>query len=331
MVTMQEVADAANVSIATVSRVLSNKPNVRPEVRERVLKVVDDLGYRTNRTARRLRTQTSGVIGLLVSDIRNPFFTDIARAIEDIAHQNDMNVFLCNTDENPEKEALYLNTLLDENVDGIILSPTPSDAEHFTSIIDNPTPIVMIDRRIDGISADYVLSDNIESAYVLTKHLIEQGCQRINALIGLSKSTTGRERMAGYTQSMEIHGQTPLAAFVSPYEADAEAQVSAWLASDDPPDAIITGNLRLTIGTLTALQQQGLGVPDDILLAGFDETVWMQHIGKGITVISQPTYEMGRTAAELLLQRLKDTTDRPAREVILKGQLIVRGSTTRDV
>ena len=326
MVTMQEVADAAEVSIATVSRVLRDQPNVRPEVRAHVLKVVEELGYRMNRTARRLRTQTSGVIGLLVSDIRNPFFTDIARAIEDVAHQNDLSVFLCNTDEDPEKEVQYLNTLIDEGVDGIILSPTPSQAKHFQMIMEHPTPIVFIDRSIDGLDADTVLSDNFSSAYTITSHLIEHGCQRIGAVIGMSESTTGRERMAGYKSCLEENKQVPLSAFVLPHEENAEKIVTDWLQSNSPPDAILTGNSRLTIGALNAIKQRGLSIPDDILLAGFDETVWMQHIGNGITVVSQPTYEMGRNAAELLLQRLKDH-DRPAREVILKGKLIERGST----
>lgn len=326
MVSMKEVAEHAGVSIATVSRVLTDKPNVREEVREHVLRVVDELGYRRNRVASSLRTQKSGVIGLLVSDIQNPFFTAIARAIEDVAHQHGMSVFLCNTDENPEKEEHYLNTLLDENVAGIILSPTPSLAQHFQFLFKNNTPIVMIDRKIDDVEADYVLSDNVQSAYNLTHHLVERGCQNIGAVIGMRESTTGRERLQGYIQCLNECGLDPLTKFVYPREEAGEQAVREWLASNNRPDAILTGNIRLTIGALNAIKQAGLSIPNDILLAGFDETIWMQHIGVGVTVISQPTYEMGRSAAELLFQRIADPK-RPAREVILKGELIIRGST----
>ncbi len=328
MVSMKDVAEYAEVSVATVSRVLADKPNVRPEVREHVLKVVKELGYRRNRVASSLRTQKSGLIGLIVSDIRNPFFTAIARAIEDIAHQQGLSVFFCNTDENPEKEEHYLNTLLSENVAGIILSPTPDPTGDSKSLIESNIPIVMIDRRVEGISTDCVLSDNIETAYELTQHIIEQGAKRIGAVIGMSESTTGRERMRGYAQAMSDAQLEIMSEFVEPKEQAAELLVSAWFESDNPPDAILTGNSRLTIGALNAIKQSGHKIPDDLLLAGFDETVWMQHVGPGITVISQPIYEMGRSAAELLLQRIEDS-ERPVREMSLKGELIIRGSTLR--
>lgn len=326
MASIKDVAQKAGVSIATVSRALGNKPNVRPEVRLKVLNAAEELGYRPNRVASSLRTQTSEVIGLLVSDIRNPFFTDIARAIEDVAHQNDMSVFLCNTDEDPEKEILYLNTLRAERVAGIILSPTPNKAEQLKFILDDGIPIVAIDRRLKDADLDCVLSDNIEAARIITNHLIDRGYRRIGALIGLSTITTGHERMQGYQQSMKAHGLDTLSEFVMPMEKDAEEVVGRWLTSSNPPDAILSGNSRMTTGALNVIKQVGLVVPDDIAVAGFDETVWMQHVGPGITVISQPTYEMGRTAAELLLQRLEQP-NRSTREVILKGALIQRGST----
>jgi LacI family transcriptional regulator, fructose operon transcriptional repressor len=326
LASIKDVAREAGVSIATVSRALSNKRNVRPELRSKILQVAEALSYQPNRVASSLRTQTSGVIGLLVSDIRNPFFTDIARAIEDVAHQNKMSLFLCNTDEDPQKELHYLNTLLAERVAGIILSPTPNNAEQIKFILDDGIPVVTIDRRLKDAKVDCVLSDNIDTARMITNHLIERGYRRIGALIGLSAITTGHERMQGYQQSMEAHGLDILAEFIMPMEQDAEAVVNRWLTSDNPPDAIFAGNNRMTAGAINAIKQAGLSVPDDIAVAGFDETVWMPHIGPGITVISQPTYEMGRTAMDLLLQRLSQP-HRPTREIILRGALIERGST----
>lgn len=326
MVSMKEVAEQADVSVATVSRVLANKPHVRQEVREHVLRVVETLGYRRNRIASSLRSQTSGVIGLLVSDIRNPFFTDIARAIEDVAQQQNMSVFLCNTDESPEKELRYLNTLLDERVAGIILSPTPSKAQHFQFLLEHQTPVVMIDRRVENLAADYVLSDNAEAAYALTTHLLARGSKRIGAIMAVAQSTTGRERMTGYQRAMDEHKLVTLSEFVLPHEDAAADVVVRWLSAASPPDAIITGNIRLTVGALNAIKAHGVSIPEDVRLAGFDETVWMQHLGPGITVVSQPTYEMGRSAAELLIQRIQDNTRSP-REVILKGELILRDSS----
>ncbi|MEM7118357.1 MAG: LacI family DNA-binding transcriptional regulator [Chloroflexota bacterium] len=331
MTSIKDVAREAGVSSATVSRVLSNKPHVRHEVRQRVLSAVDALGYRRNRTASSLRKQTSQMIGLLVSDIRNPFFTAVARAIEDAAQDNGMGVFLCNTDEDKEKERHYLNMLLDENVAGIIVSPAQEKIEGFTAVLEQNIPLVTIDRRVEGAHIDCVLSDNIRSTQKVVNHLIEEGYQRIGAVIGLKDSTTGRERMEGYQLALLNNGlqfDPALTFYVNPREQQGYESVKALLNLPQPPDAILTGNSRLTIGALQAIKEAELSIPHDIALAGFDETNWMPHLGPGITVISQPTYEMGRTAAELLLLRIAEPK-RPSREVVLKGQLITRGSTSR--
>lgn len=327
MTTIRDVAAHAGLSVATVSRVLSGKGSVRPETRKAVLDAVAALDYRPNRIASNLRKKQVNIVGLIVSDIRNPFFTAIARAVEDVLSQEHLGVFLCNTDEDPEKEAHYFNTLLDERVAGIILTPTPSNHIHFKSILDDSVPLVFIDRRVEGVDADYVLSDNELSAQMLTNHVIQQGYTNIGAIIGLEASTTGRERMLGYIKSMEKHDLTPHATYIAPNEVEGEAVVRRWIDQGSLPEAIITGNSRITLGVLNALQSFRLRIPEDVALAGFDETLWAPHVGKGLTVISQPTYEMGWTAAELILQRLNNA-DRLTREVILKGHLIVRGSTS---
>lgn len=329
MPSMKDVAIYAGVSVATVSRVLADKPHVRPEIRAAVLSAVAALNYRPNRVASNLRKQSSAVIGLLVTDIRNPFFTAIARAIEDVAISRGMSVFLCNTDENPDKEHLYLNTLLEENVAGMILAPAQESLEPYDFLMESGTPVVTIDRRIEGARLDCVLSDNTQSAYELTKHLIERGYTRIAAVIGLKGSTTGRERMQGYRAALSEYSipfNPNTAVYAPPRESEGEVIIRQFLDSRQRPDALLTGNSRLTLGALNAIRTAGLTFPHDLALAGFDETAWMSHVGAGVTVISQPTYEMGQTAAELLFQRM-ETPGRPTREVILKGTLIERGST----
>jgi LacI family transcriptional regulator, fructose operon transcriptional repressor len=329
MPSIKDVAAKANVSVATVSRVFSNGPHVRAEVREHVLKVADELGYRPNRIARSLRKLTSHVIGVMVSDVRNPFFVEVARAIEDVANSQGVSVFLCNTDENPEKEQTYLRTLLDEMVAGIILVPTQEKVQNFGVLLERTTPIVTIDRRIEGATVDSVLSDNVHSAYQLTSHLIKQGYKRIGAVIGLEHSTTGRERLRGFKLALEEHGlefDPEFVSYVSPTEDGSEPVVDQWLESPNRPQAIFSGNGLITMGVINAAYKAGVSIPQGIALAGFDDAIWMRHVGGGITVISQPVYEMGRTAAELLFQRQADPTRAP-REVVLKGKLIERGST----
>lgn len=329
MPSIKDVAEQAGVSVATVSRVFSNRPHVRAEVRENVLAVAAQLGYRPSRIARNLRNQSTHIIGLLVSDVRNPFFVEIARAIEDVANSHQMSVFLCNTDENPEKEQTYLHTLLDELVAGIILVPTQEKVEKFRFLLESGIPIVTIDRGIEGAAVDSVTSDNLQSAYQLTSHLIDRGHKQIGAVIGLENSTTGRERLQGFKLALADHGLTvnpDLIQCIDPTEKASEPIVSRWLTSATPPSAILSGNSLITMGVINAIHKAGLSIPEQIALAGFDDTIWMPHIGHGITVISQPVYEMGRSAAELLFQRMAEPSRAP-REIMLKGKLIVRGST----
>ncbi len=183
MVSIKDVAIAAGVSTATVSRVLADKPYVRGEVRDHVLAVVKELNYRPNRVARSLRAQKSNILGLIVSDIQNPFFTLISRAVEDAAYAQGMSIFLCNTDEDPGKEAMYLKLMRDERVSGIILSPTQKTSNNFIEITNSHLPVVVIDRRVHNVDIDSVLIDNVQSAYKIIDHLIGHGYQRIGATV----------------------------------------------------------------------------------------------------------------------------------------------------
>ncbi len=327
MASIKDVAEAAGVSTATVSRVLSNGLHVRPEVRERVKAAVERLDYRPNLVARSLRSQQSTTIGLIVSDIRNPFFTSLSRAVEDTMYEQGFSVLLCNTDEQPEKEAIYLNLMRDTSIAGVIISPTRRTVASFTDS-NNPFPVVVVDRSIPNVDVDAVLLDNVDAAYRLTTHLIEQGYRRIGALC--SDMSTGLERQTGYEKALREHGLALRAEHVKYVPPKMEAGYAAALKMIDtaePSDALFTVNSLLAAGALQAIQERHLTIPDDIALVTFDETTWASLVQPAITLIAQPTYEIGQTAAELLLQRIADP-GRSTRQVILKGQLLVRGSST---
>jgi LacI family transcriptional regulator, fructose operon transcriptional repressor len=326
MVSIKEVAAAAGVSTATVSRVLSNGLHVRPEVRERVLATVERLGYRPNLVARSLRSQQSSTIGLIVSDISNPFFTAISRAVEDTAYEQGFSVLLCNTDENPEKEAIYLNLMHDTAVAGAIMSPTRKTVANFAES-NLPLPIVVVDRFISNGDVDTVLLDNVDAAYRLITHLIERGYSRIAALC--SEMSTGLERQVGYEKALRAHGLAPKSEYMKYVLPKSEAGYAATLKMLDvaePPDALFTINSLIAEGALQAIRERNLTIPDDIALVTFDDTTWASLVQPPLTLIAQPTYEIGKTAAELLIQRIADP-GRPTRQVILKGQLLVRGSS----
>ena len=325
MTSMKDVAKAAGVSTATVSRVLANNAPIRPETRERVMQAVATLNYRPNLIARSLRAQKSAKIGLVVSDIRNPFFTAIGRAVEDAAYEQGYSVLMCNTDENPEKEKMYLNILHDESVAGVIFSPThqfSASTENFQSGM----PFVIIDRTVKTDKADMVLLDNISAGYELASHLIENGYCKLAGLFG-NASTTGKDRQRGFQNALKEHDLNPIAVhFIEPRIKHGYAMTMELLAQAERPDAIFTSNSLLTAGAFQAIHDCGLAIPNEIALVGFDETTWGTLVAPPITLIAQPTEEIGLTATELLFQRINEPKRSP-KTVILKGKLLVRGSS----
>jgi LacI family fructose operon transcriptional repressor len=327
MVKIKDVADAAGVSTATVSRVLANKPHVRPEVKKRVMQVVKKLNYRPNRVAQSLRSNSSKIIALIVSDIENPFFQRVSRAVDDTAYEHGYSLMVSNTDENPAKEQSSLNLLRDENVAGIILSPTRQVLEGLAEMSTINVPMVIIDRHVKNLAADNVRIDNIQSAYDLASHLLTQGYRRIGGVFGAG-STTGRQRREGFMRALKDNNIKPTAdllKYTNPREEDGFNVAIKLLQMKNRPEAIFTSNSLLAAGVLMAIRQSRLAIPDEIALVSFDDPTWAKLVEPALTVIEQPTYEIGRTAAELLIKRIQDPT-RSHREVVLKTKLIVRQS-----
>lgn len=328
---IEDVARQAGVSTATVSRVLSGKPYVSDAVRQRVLDAIGELNYHPSRVARSLRVQRSSIIGLIISDIQNPFFTAIVRAVEDVAQQRGYSVILCNSDEDVEKELTYIQLMLAEQVSGMIVSPTASNNEVYRRLVERRVPVVAIDRRADDVPMDMVVGDNVSAAHQLVSHLIENGYRRIGAVLGIPEASTGAERYQGYQEALLEHG-LPLAPELvrsgMPRSQNGYELTLELLGQTLRPDAIFTGNNLLTIGALRAIHELGLRIPDDIAVAGFDELDWMFLVKPALTVVMQPTYEMGRQAAELLLARIDDP-ERPPQQVVLQPTIKVRESSRR--
>lgn len=326
MAKIKDVAEAANVSTATVSRVLSGKTKVSPAVEKRVNDAVRELGYRPNRVARNLRSSRSQIIGLIVSDIENVFFQQVSRAVEDAALELGYSVVLCNSDEDPAKEMMYLQLLSDENVAGIVLSPTRKATEDFSAINSLNIPMVVIDRRVSDYSVDNIVVDNVEAAYTAVSHLLAQGRRCIAGVFG-EGSSTGIERRDGYLRALQEHGlaDPSLIRFVKAKEEDGLGATKQLLQSCPNVDAVFTSNSLLAAGVLRAANESGLSVPGDVAVVSFDETRWARLIVPALTVVEQPTYEIGRTAAGLLVKRINDPA-RATREVVLSTRLIVRQS-----
>ncbi len=337
MASIVDVAAKAGVSVATVSRVLSNKPHVRPALRERVLAAVAQLDYQPSRVARSLRLQRSQVFGLIIGDIQNPFFTALARAVEDIAHSHEHAVFLCNTDEDADKEQLYVDLMEAEQVAGVIIAPTQEVNSPCRWLVESGIPVVAIDRRLHDLEVDTVLVDNVHSAREVVRHLIEQGHQRIAVIAGPPTTTTGRERLEGYVVAMQEAGRAIDPAYIRQGLHTEEVGMRltfALLDGPNPPDAIFAANNLLAAGALVALQLRHINVPNDLAIAAFGEVPWMRLVDPPMTVVRLPIYDMGAAAANLLIQRINlrgmSKIERPApQEVVLRGQLLIRKSSLR--
>ncbi|MCF8483291.1 MAG: LacI family transcriptional regulator [Rhodospirillum sp.] len=320
-VRIKDVAKVAGVSVATVSRALAGGP-VSESLRQRVEQAVRATGYRPDLSARRLRTRRSETIGLIVSDILNPFFTAVARGVEDAAYAAGMRVILCNTDENPDRESMYLRLMQEERVTGLILAPTLGMGR-----LTFDFPVVLIDRADPASGHDSVVIDNHRACTELVTHCHDQGYRRIGGLFG-NTSATGRQRAEAYRVCMDSLGLTPDVRFVAPTATMAESVVTDWLTGPNPPDAIVNSNGRLLMGSARAIRRLGVSMPDDLGLLGFDNDEWTELVDPGVTVYEQPVREIGRTAMALISERLKDSGT-TTRQVVLSGRCLIRGSTSR--
>ncbi|MEM5774053.1 MAG: LacI family DNA-binding transcriptional regulator [Anaerolineaceae bacterium] len=327
--TIKDVARKAGVSSATVSRALAGKPHVRADVLTRIQEAARELDYRPSRVARSLRVQQSSIIGLIISDILNPFFTALVRAVEDAASQNGYAVFLCNSDESVDKERMYLELMESEQVAGVLLSPTHELDGPARRLVQNGTPVVAFDRRLSDVPMDSVLVDNFQGAYQAVGHLIEQGHTRIAIAAAHPNRTTGRERLNGYRAAIADHHLPQPEEYVFtgvPNRMTGRAAAERFCRLPEKPTAVFCGNNLLTEGVMGYLKQTGCDIPGDFGLVSFDDMEWYAMCSPTITAVRQPVYEMGRLAARMLFERISGDQS-PAREIILKTELILRESS----
>ncbi len=327
-VTIKDIAKHAGVSTATVSYVINRTKYVSPELTDRVQKAIEHLSYQPNRIARSLRIQNTTTVGLIISDIQNTFFTSLVRAVEDVAYEHNHSIVLCNSDETVEKEELYIDLMLAEQVAGVIISPARETDNSIRKLIQANIPVVAVDRRIPDLNVDTVVIDNVNAAFELVSHLINDGHHRIGALVGPLDITTGRERYEGFIRAMGTHHLPVLPELVRiglPRESFGYQATKELLDLPEPPTALFLGNAYLALGALKAIHQQGLRIPEQISVVAFDEMEWTSLVKPGLTVVAQPTYELGKVAAGLLFERIGNN-GLPPREVVLEHTLIVRQS-----
>ena len=326
VVTMADVAGRAGVSTATVSRVLSGRASVAPEIRAKVTAAIEELSYRPNRLARNLRRQSAEMVGVVISDIENPHFSEMVHVAEEEAYRRGYRVLLCNTDESGEKQRSYLQMLADERPVGVIIAPCDSNGPEIGQLIDLGIPVVAFDRPVKDERADSVLADNFEAARTAVEHLVGTGVSHIGYVGIPTQIETGARRLAGYKAAMAARGLEARwvdggLRLATGYRA-AEKLVREW----PEMDAMVVGSNMLTLGALRALRAEKKNIPEDISIVAFDDPVWAELVQPALTTLAQPVRAMTSTAVRLLIDNIEGRRRAPER-IVFRFSLKVRDSS----
>jgi LacI family transcriptional regulator len=330
MSTIRDVAKRAHVSTMTVSRVINRSGYISAETRARVERAIVELGYVPNSLARSLRFKQTKTLALILTDITNPFFTTVARGVEDVASENGFNVIFCNTDESPVEEAEQLNILAQKQTDGVLLVPARSSAEPVEFLQRQGVPVVVLDRRVPGGGVDVVRCDSEQGAYDLVRLLLSLGHRRIAVLAGPQGVSTAADRVAGYRRALAEAGlaEDPRLVYFDEYtQTGGQRMTEQALAVQPQPTALFAANNFIAIGVYHFLRQSGLRVPEDIALVAFDDLPAAIVMDPFLTVAAQPAYAMGQRATELLLDRLAGRAPAGHQEIVLPIELIIRRSS----
>lgn len=324
---IKDVAETAGVSTATVSHVINGTRFVSEETRAKVLKAMNQLNYHPNLVARSLRSQKSNIIGLLLPNISNFYFTSIALGIENVLRKNGYNLILSNSNENLENEKEQVKVFNAQLIDGMIIASTAGEHSYLYKDLTCNYPVVFIDRKPKNYKADYVVLDNVKSTYDAISILIEKGHKRVGIITGFNRSSTTEERIKGYKKAFADHGMDIDDSLIrmGDFTFESGYQIASELVEHSKASALFVVNSIMTIGSLIYLNEKGIKIPEQIAIVGCDDHKWSRVTNPPLSVVAQPAYELGETAASLLLQRISQP-DMDYKEYRLASKIILRNS-----
>jgi len=330
MITIKDVAVEAGVSIATASRVLSAKGYTSEDSRQRVFRAVKKLGYTPNDLARKLKQTRTDTVGLVITDIINPFYSFLANGVLDYARKLGYHVIVCATDEDPLLEREYLDVLMKQRAAGIIAVPTGENIDYWQKAIKMGMKIVLVDREVPGLNEnDVILVDNVQGSSAAIEYLVSLGHRRIGIITGPTTTTTGRERLEGYLNTLNKH-QIPISdELIKVVSFKGESGIDAaksLIELPERPTAIFAANNALAEAAIRVIRDSKLRIPTDLSFVIFDDVPWTSLINPAITAVYQPTYELGRLGIEQIDRILSDNTPRSRQKIVLATELIIRES-----
>ncbi|SDN71917.1 transcriptional regulator, LacI family [Paenibacillus sp. yr247] len=327
--TIYDVAQAAGVSIATVSKVINETGRISDKTRKHVFSIMEQLNYQPSMVASALTGKSTYTIGLTLPDLANPFFAEIARSVEDRGHEYGFSVFICSTDNDPDKEVKYLSLLTQKRVDGIISATRIQNDQFLKKLIQQNIPIALITGEMPTLAVDTVMVDDYLGGYQAGNHLVELGHKRISILVEDMDNMSNRERIRGCKQAMANAGLHLDEHFVITGGFTVESGKSAMtnlLLLEERPTAVFACNDLLAIGAIRAAREHGMQLPADLSVVGFDNTILATLIDPPLTTIGQPIHEIGRQAVDLLVQEIKGEKLLKQR-VVLLPELVLRNSS----
>lgn len=326
--TMEDVAKEAGVSKSTVSQYLSKRYEyMSSETRQKVKEAIERLGYQPNYIARSLKQKRTSTIGIIVANIMHRFSTEVCRAIEDYCYEQSIHAIICNSDDDPVKEKRNIEMLRARQVDGLVLFPTGQNMEIYRSMIEDGYPVVFVDRKVEGINVHTVLANNMESTRQAISYLIGRGHSRIAIITEPLTISPRIDRIAGYKEAYSDHGMEINDNFILAVKLkDLQQEIEKALQSDKPPTALLAGNDLVFLEVLQFLKERKIKIPKEMAVIVFDNLPFTHFLEPPITTISQPAYEMGRKAAEILLKLVLEEAEEP-KEHIFPCQLLMRGSS----
>jgi LacI family transcriptional regulator, galactose operon repressor len=327
--TIADVARVANVSVSTVSRVVRDHADVGSDTREKVLEVIEQLSYRPSPIARALVRGWSQTVALLMSDIANPFYPELAKHVEQEAGKHGYSVVICNTDDDPRESKRIVQRLLNQGIEGFIHASVGSDESGVLSVLGGTNSIVFTNRRPRSTDCNYVVSDNRKAAVLLTTHLLDRGYRRIGFIAGPEYATNATERLEGFQATMDEHPDTSALVVEGDFGPESGAQaVGSWLRLRTRPTAIIGINDSVALGAIGRLLAAGYSVPGDVAVAGFDDIALASSPIVGLTTVAQHIEGLAQRSVRLLLRRLEHGSGGKPIHDVLEPTLIVRRTTT---
>ncbi|NWQ40737.1 LacI family DNA-binding transcriptional regulator [Bacillus sp. EB106-08-02-XG196] len=334
MVTIYDIAKKANVSAMTVSRVINNSDKISEQTRKKVEAIIKELNYIPNSSARSLVSKKSKILTLMITDISNPFFTSVARGAEDKAMQMGYQLLLCNSDENIEKESKYMDMLISTGTDGVLIAPAnDSSKKNIRKLTKHNIPFVLIDRYINDLRCDQVLSDNETTTRKIIEHLIVQGHKKIAIINGPLDVATSRERHQAYSDTLRLHGLPVNQHWIHQSQLFHNSDISNKikmlidLPVSERPTAIFATSNFLGLNTVKALKKFNIKIPEDMAVVCYDGVPNYTENELFLTAAEQPSYNFGYIGTQMLIERIEKTSPENPRKIVLPAEFHIRASS----